>query len=364
MAVNSPRASNILYPELYFLIPGNLQTLTGGYGYDRALMAALNAQGIQVHHVAVSAQYPVPDDDAKADAARTVAGIPDGAVVIADGLAYGAMDDIACTEHQRLNFIALCHHPLAFESGLVAHQQSRLFKSEKTALHLAKAVIVTSAATATLLTNAYEVPVGKITVALPGTQQQRFALCQGQPPCLLTVATLTQRKAHDVLLDALSRLTYLPWTARFVGGDQFDPDWAAYLRTTAETLGLGERISFAGTVTDLTAEYQNAELFVLPSRFEGYGMVFAEALSFGLPIIAARAGAVPDVVPENAGMLVPPDDATSLAYAIHSVLTEPERYQALRFGAQQAAVNLPQWHDTAAQIAALLLTINDLGKNA
>lgn len=353
-----------MYPDLYFLIPGDLATLTGGYAYDRELMSALRAQGVCVHHVAVSAQYPWPDEHTRAETAQRVAAIPDNAVVLADGLAYGVMDDIASHEHQRLNIIALCHHPLAFESGLDTQQQRTLFKSEKTALDLATAVVVTSAATATLLSKAFDIPARKITVALPGTKKQSLAAlslqttAQGRPIRLLTVATLIQRKAHDVLIDALSRLSYLDWTARFVGGDHFDPAWAATLKKNTETLGLGERISFVGSVADLQTEYSQADVFVLPSRFEGYGMVFAEALSFGLPIIAARAGAVPDVVPDTAGVLVAPDDATQLAYALHKIMTEPEHYQQLRRGARQAAADLPDWQQTAAKVLELLLTVS------
>jgi glycosyltransferase involved in cell wall biosynthesis len=347
-----------LRPDLYFLIPGDLNTLTGGYAYDRELIAALHTQGITVQHIALSASYPAPDHEAESETARLMAAIPDGALVLIDGLAYGVMDKLVCSEHHRLTIIALCHHPLAFESGLDTHQQSTLFKSEKAALDMASAIVVTSAATARLLTSAFDIAVEKITVALPGTQQQRFAACQGNPPRLLTVATLIQRKAHDVLIDALSRLSYLPWTARFVGGDQFDPDWANYLKQSAETLGLAERISFVGSVADLNTEYANADVFVLPSRFEGYGMVFAEALAYGLPIIAAHAGAVPDVVPDSAGILVPPNDATRLAFAIQNILTEPAHYQALRLGAQQAATQLPDWQHSAAQVAELLSALN------
>ncbi|MDO8910059.1 MAG: glycosyltransferase family 4 protein [Pseudohongiella sp.] len=352
-----------MLPDLYFIIPGNLHTLTGGYAYDRELIAGLQSLGIRVHHITVSARYPLPDAEAEAETARLIAAIPDNAVILADGLAYGAMDNIARIEHQRLKIIALCHHPLAFESGLDTRLQSHLFKSEKAALELARAVVVTSPATARLLSNAFGVAENKITVALPGTQKQAFAPCMGHPPVLLTVATLIQRKAHDVLIDALSRLTYLDWSARFVGGDQFDPEWAAFLKKRTETLGLAERISFVGNVSDLNPEYANADVFVLPSRFEGYGMVFAEALAAGLPIVAARAGAVPDVVPETAGMLIPPDDATRLAFALHTMLTEPQQYQALRLGAQQAAASLPDWQQSAAQVADLLQTINATGQD-
>jgi len=346
-----------LNTDLYFVIPGKLSTLTGGYEYDRQLIAALRGMDTRVHLVELSDKFPDPDIEAMTHAAAVMAAIPDGAVVLADGLAWGTMDTIAQTEYQRLTIIALCHHPLAFESGLSAAQQVALFRSEKTALEVSAAVVVTSQATADLLVKAYNVPAAKVTVALPGTQQQIFAACQGNPPILLTVATLTQRKAHDVLIDALSRITNLPWAARFVGGDGFDPAWAAHLRKITDALGLNERISFAGSVADLTPEYTNADLFVLPSRFEGYGMVFAEALAFGLPIVAARAGAVPDVVPESAGVLVNADDATALALALHQILSDKHQYQQFRLGAQAAAKTLPAWQDTANILQKLLMTL-------
>lgn len=344
--------------DLYFLIPGKLSTLTGGYAYDRQMIAGLNAAGLTVHHIELSALFPAPDSNALSDAAQRVAAIPDGALVLADGLAWGAMGAIAEHEHGRLRIIALCHHPLAFEAGLSSAQQNDLFQSEKVALDHAMAVVVTSAATARLLNNAYNVPMDKLVVALPGTTPQTFAPCEGNPPVLLTVATLTQRKAHDVLIDALSRITNLPWRARFAGGSAFDPAWAARLQKMTDTVGLSERITFVGSVADLTAEYSGADLFVLPSRFEGYGMVFAEALSFGLPVVAARAGAVPDVVPDSAGVLVPPDNATALALTLHELLTDRPRFERLRAGAQAAASQLPDWQDSVQTLINLFRTLS------
>lgn len=348
----------LLKPELYFVIPGDLQTLTGGYAYDRALIDALKSSGVPVHHISLSGQFPRPDKLALTDAAAQLAGIPDQSLVLIDGLAYGVMDSIAAREHQRLNIIALCHHPLALESGLDATSTEQLFASEQQALQLACAVVVTSAATATLLTSRFGIGAERITVALPGTDRQAFAPCQGHPPCLLTVATLTRRKAHDVLITALARIRHLPWNARFVGGEQFDPAWSAALRAQVRQLQLEDRVLFAGSIDDLGSEYTNADVFVLPSRFEGYGMVFAEALSFGVPVVAARAGAVPDVVPETAGILVPADNAEALADALQHLLTSPADYQALRRGAQAAAAALPAWQDTATRILQVMNAVS------
>lgn len=340
--------------DLYFAIPGDINTLTGGYAYDRRLSAELHALGHTVKHLPLSKQFPSPDAQALANAKAQFAALPDHAIVIADGLAYGVMETIAEQHCERLNIIALCHHPLMLEAGLSALQTQQLFHSEQRALNAAKAVIVTSETTGKILTKQFAIPAAKIRVALPGTDRQTFALCNGNPPVLLTLATLTRRKAHDVLIDALAQIQQREWTARFVGGLDFDPEWVAMLKHKVASYGLEQRILFIGTASDSAREYSEADIFVLPSLFEGYGMVFAEALSFGLPIVAARAGAVPDVVPDTAGILVAPNDATALGDALHNLLSDSALRQQLQTGAQAAAKTLPRWTDTAEAVARLI----------
>lgn len=344
--------------ELYFAIPGDINALTGGYAYDRRLVAELQALGHKVTHLPLSNQFPLPDTQALADAEARFAALPDQAIVIADGLAYGVMDRIAEQHGKRLHIIALCHHPLMLEAGLSAPQVAQLFQSEQRALNAARAVIVTSAMTGKILSEQFTIPAAKITVALPGTDRQPFAPCIGNPPVLLTLATLTRRKAHDVLIDALAQIKHLQWTARFVGGMEFDPQWVALLKNKVASYGLAQRILFVGTVTDSASEYISSDLFVLPSLFEGYGMAFAEALALGLPVVAARAGAVPDVVPDTAGILVAPNDATALADALQHLLTDAALRQQLQTGAQAAAKMLPSWADTAAAVAHLINQIS------
>jgi len=332
---------------LYFVFPGDLGTPTGGYHYDRRLISELRTLGKQVIPIALSDRFPTPDKDALVDAEQKLSAIPDGAQVMIDGLAMGVMDQIVSRHARRLSLIALCHHPLSLEAGLSAAQQDALHHSEKRSLHCARATVVTSPHTAEILRNQFDLDTNSILVACPGTDRSEFAPCTGNPPRLLTVASLTRRKAHDVLIESLGALKDLPWQARFVGGDHFDREWAQQLKAQVNQEQLARRIDFVGSVENLQPEYQQADLFVLPSRFEGYGMVFAEALAAGLPVIAARAGAVPDVVPASAGILVPADDAEALAAALREVLTDSSRRQALQRGARQAALALPGWRDSA-----------------
>ena len=340
--------------DLYFAVPGDINRLTGGYAYARQLLAGLQTAGLAVCLLKLDASFPAPDQHALAAAETLFAALPEGAVVLVDGLAFGAMPDIALRHQTRLKFIALCHHPLALETGLTPAQSRLLQQSEQAALAAARAVVVTSKMTGQILIQQFAVPAAKITVALPGTEPQVFAECMGAVPVLLTVATLTQRKAHDVLIAALHNLAHLPWTARFVGGMEFDVAWVNKLQALVAKNGLAERIHFVGAIKDPREEYRYADIFVLPSLYEGYGMVFAEALAFGLPVIGTTAGAVPEVVPADAGLLVPPSDVAALTEALHELLTQPDLRARLQQGARTAAKRLPRWHDTARIVAELI----------
>ena len=342
---------------VHFAIPGELSTLTGGYGYDRRMLVELQARGLDCRVLSLPSGFPDPDAAALKRSDEILAGLPDDSVLIIDGLALGTLDECAEKHAQRLRLVALCHHPLAMEAGLSAARADALRRSERRALQVCRAVIVTSTATKALLVEDYAVAADSITVAVPGTDPQTFAPCNGNPPLLLSMATLTPRKGHDVLIRALAQLRHLPWSARFVGGDSFAPTWATQLREMVQTLELQERIHFAGATTALDAEYQQADLFVLASRYEGYGMVFAEAIACGLPVIGTKVGAAAELIPVDAGILVPPDDVAALTTALAQVLGNSQYRRHLQQGARAAASSLPQWGQSANKIAETLLQV-------
>lgn len=345
---------------VYFLVPGDINQLTGGYSYDREIIRELTQAGIHIQLLQLSPEFPSPSATAMEETRATMASLPDGALVLIDGLAFGVMNDVAERESTRLKIIALCHHPLALETGLDTSEVHRLINAETRALAAARAVIVTSAMTAKILTQDFAVPSEKITLALPGTQRVHAASCNNETPRLLTIATLTKRKGHDLLISALARLSHLPWQARFVGGLDFDPQWVMQLRKMINKYQLKERIILVGNVDDPAKEFQCADLFVLPSHFEGYGMAFAEALAFGLPIIGTTAGAIPDVVPPTAGVLVEPGNLEELTKALERLLTHPADRHRLQESARAAAKNLPTWADCAKNIADLIHHLRNL----
>jgi len=340
-----------------FAIPGDLDAPTGGYAYDRRMISELRRLGWDIRHVMLSGQFPMPDAAIMASTYSALAQLPEGIPVIVDGLALGALPDIGRHLGSNRPLVALVHHPLARESGITTARAEALRASERAALADACRVIVTSRATAAVLSAEYGVPQARITVAVPGTDPAPLvARDRAGVPNLLSVGTLVPRKGHDLLIAALAMLRDLPWRLAIVGDSTRDPSTTAALRHAIAKGGLDERIELAGAVppSDLQQHYMAADLFVLASRYEGYGMAYAEAIAHGLPIIGTTAGAIPEAVPEGAACLVPPEDVPALTAALHRLLSDPTARHGLAQAARQAASRLPQWQDSAALFATAL----------
>lgn len=334
--------------RLTFAYPGNLELRTGGYGYDREIIKGLRELGWQVDLLALGDGFPSPSQDVLREAEQRLSALENDTLVIIDGLAFGVMDDWAKREAARLDIVALVHHPLALETGLSEAQQAPLRQSEKAALAATRHVFVTSPMTSAELTKNFAVPAEKITVAVPGTAKPvSKSKAQNDVPQILSVGSLTKRKGYDVLIAALAKVSDLPWQTTIIGSPHLDPAVATALADQIQKLELSDRIILAGESDSLAPAYAQAEIFALASRYEGYGMVFAEALSHSLPIIACKAGAVPDVVPSDAGFLLPVDDVNAIASALRMLLSDPQERARRAEAAGRAGALLPGWADTS-----------------
>lgn len=352
-----PRRHTPSAPRLVFAVPGDLATPTGGYAYDRRIVAGLRAAGRSVDVVDLGEGFPRPDAATRAAALAAVERLPAGTATVIDGLAFGVLPELAATACRRLPVIALVHHPLALESGLDAAAAARLRDSERTALAGARGVVVTSAATARLVAADYGVPTGRIAVVRPGTDRGASPPASGAlptgrragPVALIAVGAVVPRKGYDVLVAALARLADLDWRLTIAGATDRDPATAAALVRQIVDLGLGDRVVVAGAVPDdrLAALYAASDVFVLASRFEGYGMAFSEAVAYGLPVVGTTAGAIPDTVPAGTGLLVPPDDPAALAAALRTLITDEATRTRIAAAARAAAAGLPDWTEAA-----------------
>jgi glycosyltransferase involved in cell wall biosynthesis len=341
-----------------FLVPGPLDARTGGYEYDRQLVSALRARGQRVDFDALDSSFPAPTPTAHHHAAQQLARLPDGATVIVDGLAFGAMPDEAAREATRLRLVALVHHPLAMETGIAPERKAALQHSETRALASASLVVVTSEPTARVVEHHYHVPAGRIVVVVPGTIPAPLAEGSGDQHGveMLCVASVIPRKGHELLVRALAPLRDLAWRLTCVGSLEMDPPTAQGLLHLLRETGLEGRVVLAGSVDPaLVAQfYHRADVLVMPTFYEGYGMAVAEALARGVPVVATMTGAIPELVGSDAGLLVPPSEVELLRDALHRVLTDAALRDRLRDGARAVRNRLPTWEDSAATLAAAL----------
>jgi glycosyltransferase involved in cell wall biosynthesis len=344
--------------SVVLVVPGQLHTRTGGYEYDRRLVNSLRDDGWWVDVRELSGGFPMPTPAEREQAARVLADLPARSVVIVDGLALGALPDEIARVASKLRIVALVHHPLALETGIPDALRRTLHQSEQRALAIARRVVVTSHATVAALQD-YDVPGEKVRVVEPGTDPAPLAAgSQGDTVQLLCVATLIARKGHDLLFQALAAVPERHWRLRCVGSER-DALVSRRLRETVRQLQLAERVTFEGEAdaAAIARYYDGADLFVLATLYEGYGMAVAEALARGLPIVSTRTGAIPDVVPDHAGVLVPPGDLPALTAALASVVGDPSVRRRLGEGARRARARLPTWPMAAAKMGVILESV-------
>ena len=350
------RSPDVSALSLEFLVPGDLQSATGGYGYDRRIIAGLRHLGWDVRVHSLDGSFPFPTAQAFEQADTVFSGVPDDGLVMVDGLALGAMPEVVARHARRVRLVALVHHPLADETGLSRESAGSLERSERTSLRLARHVVVTSEATADALAR-YEVERSRISVIVPGTDEAPLAPGSGADTLqLLCVATLTPRKGYDLLIEALAALKSLPWQLTCVGSLTRSIDTVAALREQISGAALDDRVALAGELTGdaLEVVFQSADLFVLPTRHEGYGMVIAEALARGVPVISTRTGAIPELLGLDAGLLVPPDDGPAFRDALARVLSDPALLASLRDGARRARGRMPRWPQSCEKMSQVL----------
>ncbi len=336
--------------EFAFAVPGDLATPTGGYAYDRRMIAEVASLGWQAQILDLGNEVPRPSATARAHAQAQLTSVPPGRLIVVDGLALGVLPETAAALQPTHRVIALVHHPLALETGLSSAEAESLWASERDALAAVHHVIVTGKATARLLAADYAVAPERITVIVPGVDAVASARGpRGDTLMLLAVGALVPRKGYDVLLAAMRELKELPWRLTIVGAHDRSPATVKDIEAAIAASNLSGRVDLAGVVPPerLAALYAEADLFVLPSRFEGYGMAFAEAIAHGVPVIGTTAGAIPETVPPGTGILVPPDDVAALAMVLRRLITGTEERERLASAARTAAGALPTWAQSA-----------------
>jgi glycosyltransferase involved in cell wall biosynthesis len=339
-----------------FAVPGDLFLPTGGYAYDRRVLELADRHGLDMGHLALPSSYPAPTADDLSRTARLVAETPADAILLIDGLAYGAMPPDLIRSFER-RIVALVHHPLGFENGLTEERRRELIANEKAALALAERIIVTSPLTARTLIEEFAAPQDKLVVAEPGVDPRpRAEGSGGGGVAMLALGAISARKGYDLLIEALAPLADRDWSLLSAGATDRAPRLFEDLQRRVAAQRLDRRIAFAGPVADdeLAGLFGGADLFVMASHYEGYGMALAEAMACGLPIVTTTGGAAAETVPDDAALKVAPGDAGALGAALARALDDATLRQRLAAASWSAGQNLPRWNDTAARVAGAL----------
>lgn len=337
--------------ELHVVLPNDIddpRTPTGGNAYDRQVCRWLTAAGWPVREHQARGDWPHPTPAQRAALATLLAGLPDRALVLLDGLVASPMPEVLAPEAHRLRLVVLVHLPLG--DGV-----------ERAALCSAAAVVATSEWTRRRLLHLYPLPAARVHAATPGVDPAPVACGSSGDPALLCVATVTPQKGHDLLTEALARVADRPWTCTCVGALDRDPGFVVRLRERCGELGLSGRVRYVGPLAagDLDAAYAAADLLVHPSRGETYGMVVTEALARGIPVLATDGGGLPEALGRAGdgslpGLLVRPEDPVELADALRRWLDDPALRERLRRSAGDRRGTLSSWADTAAIVSKVL----------
>ncbi len=328
---------------------------TGGNIYDRRVCAGLAEAGWDVLVTTVAGAWPVPGPGARADLARIVSAIPDGATVLIDGLIASPAAAQLLPHTGRIRMTVLLHMPLA--AAFDTHQDASAQQSERVVLRAATGVVVTSEWTRQQVLTRYAIPAHRVHVARPGVDRVA-APARPVRGRLICVGVLGRHKGQDVLVEALADLAERDWHCVLAGPLDRDPDFVDHLQTRITRLGYGHRIRLTGVLTGAALDdaYATADLLVAPSRSETYGMTVTEALAHGLPVIAAAVGGLPEALGSTAdgtrpGQLVPPGDPAALAAALGAWLGDERHRHRLRAAARQRRSALRGWEQTTQEIA-------------
>ena len=331
---------------------------SGGNTYDRRVCRGLAARGWAVREHAVPGAWPRPGEAELAALARVTGRIPDGAVTLLDGLIASAAPEALVPHARRLRQVVLVHMPLGDRA---VREAAAVRARERAVLEAAAGIVTTSAWTRRRLRELYGLPGDRMHVAEPGVDAAELAPGTAAGGELLCVAAVTPGKGHDLLLEGLSAASDLSWRCACVGSLDRDPAFAAEVLRRARERGLQDRVRFPGprTGAQLGRAYASADLLVLASRAETYGMVVAEALARGLPVLAADAGGVREALGHGEagarpGLLVASGDAAALGAALRRWLGDAELRARLRGAARERRASLRGWPATTSVLAGVL----------
>jgi glycosyltransferase involved in cell wall biosynthesis len=342
--------------RIALLVPAPFATVSGGYAYDRRIVAGLREAGHDVAVVELTGRHPVPDPPAREAAEHALANVAADTRIVIDGLGLPSFGALAGVLAER-GATALVHHPTAIETGRGDAERDELRRTECALLPRCRRAIATSVPTARQLTTDFGVESDRITVVVPGTDDAPRSTGSVDGTChILSVGALIPRKGYDVLFRALVRLVDLDWKLTIAGSTNRDAAHATGLAALADELGIARRVRFAGETVDAALDllWQSADMFASATYWEGYGMAIAEAIKRGLPVAVTAGGAATDLVAPSIGVTAPPGEPDVLSKAMRRIIFDVELRREMAEAAWHVGQTLPDWRGQAARFAEAL----------
>jgi glycosyltransferase involved in cell wall biosynthesis len=353
--------------RVVFITVGATDRRTGGYLYNSRVISGLRQRGLEIDEVVASGASP----EEQRTAAPRLASTFDPSRF--DTIVVDALARIAVAPHldrwlSSCPVVALVHELPSLAANEARPEAVACERGYEEPLLGVDRLVAVSDHGKNVLQDRGASP-GRIYVVSPGFDgipAGHGPRVKGDGPVrALCVAQWIPRKGILTLVEA--------WTLRWrkgavlelIGETDADPEYASRVRTAIEAAPRGSIVE-SGCVDDatLSASYASSDLFVLPSRYEGYGIVYAEALAFGLPIVACDAGPVPDLVGQEAAVLVQPDDKDALSAALEILLEDPSLRAQMSAAATRRASRLPRWKDTITAFEDVLRTAVSTPKQA
>jgi len=355
--------------RLGLVIYGGLETVSGGYLYDRKLVEHLRRCGDEVE--VISLPWPpygraLLDNFSPVLLHRLSRG--DFQVLLQDELAHPSFFLLNRRLRRRVAYplVSIVHHLRCCEArpawqNILYRQVERQYLTSldgficnSRATRAAVEGLAAASKPAIVASPGGDRLPGKITAA----QVAARALAPG-PLQIISVANLIPRKQVHTLISALSGMPRQDWELTVAGSLTMDRTYSRDLRRRIEQAGLGAKISLLGTVDDkeLAALLLRRHLLAVPSSYEGFGIVYLEAMRFGLPVLASAAGGAREIVSHGVnGFLVEPGDTAALARYLQGLMEDRDRLARMSLAALESAVNHPTWEAGAARVRQFLQT--------
>ena len=345
-----------------FITVGDTGRKTGGYLYNARVVSGLRGTGLEVDEIVASGASPEEQRTVAPRLGSTFAPSMYDAIVV-DALARIAVFPHLDRWRATRPVVALIHELPGVANG----ETGRELRYEEPLLRADRIVTVSGHGQSVLQDRG--VSPDLIHVVPPGFDgvqtTNKSHVDSGGPLRVLCVAQWIPRKGVLTLVEAWTLRERPGAVLELVGETNADPAYEMRVRTAIEAAPCGS-IIVSGCVDDATLgnAYASADVFVLPSRYEGYGIVFAEALASSLPVIACDVGPIPDLVGQEAAVLIQPDDREDLSAALDLLLKAPALRANMSEAASRRASNLLRWEDTVIGFEEVLRIVVGAGRNS